>query len=115
MVAGCAVQLEPEARLVEDRIGQLRSERVAERQAATADLLARSPESLRHLVVPRLAVESTREPLLVATRDGSIYVGAVLGGDALWLLLSLKQGPLSGAVLRLELESIAVIRLASAP
>jgi hypothetical protein len=114
-VAGLNVgaQIEKEGKAVDDLVTEMHSEDFTQRQAATSDLLARDPVSLRDIVIPRLALESARVPLEVSTADGSVVRGRVMGGSGQTLELEVTERVARGAVIRFTFGNIKVIRLFS--
>ena len=115
LLAGCQtpanLELEGEAKAIDALVTKLHSSEYREREVATAALLARSPVSLRHLVVPRLALDSVLSPLEVSTRDGNIVRGRVAGGDERQLQVQITKHVARGAVVSLPLREIDYIRL----
>ena len=109
---GCA-QPEREGRAVDDLVAELHGEDFAQRQAATSDLFARDPVSLRNVVIPRLALESARVPLEVSSTDGNVVRGRVTGSSDQALELEVTERVARGAVIRFAFENIKVIRLFS--
>ncbi|MCO5164977.1 MAG: hypothetical protein M9894_01230 [Planctomycetes bacterium] len=110
-LGGCRSSLAEEATVIDDLVLRLRSEEFAVRQTATDQLRGREPVSVRHLVVPRLALESARVPLQLVSVSGRILTGRVVGGDERTLLMNLEQRVAEGALVSVPLESVKVLRL----
>jgi hypothetical protein len=98
-MAGCA-QIEKEGREVDDLVMRMHSDDFSLRHAATAEILQRDLESLRYIVIPRLALESARVPLEVSSVGGNVLLGRVTGGDDLSLELEVAERVGQGAVVR---------------
>lgn len=107
---GC-LRLAAEAEVVDGLVQRMHSQDFAERQAATAELLGRDAVSVRHLVLPRLALESALTPLEVNSQDGNVVRGSVVGGDEHAVELRVTERILGGAVVSIPFSSIKVIRL----
>lgn len=107
---GCST-IEAEGERVDELVTQLRGDELRARSTATQDLLSSSLPVMRHLVVPRLALESARTPIQISTKAGSILRGRVCGGDESKLLLELESGPAPGAILEVQDSSILAMRL----
>lgn len=112
ILSGCA-QIEKEGRAVDDLVVRMRSDDFDQRQAATAEILARDMESVRYVVIPRLALESARVPLEVSSSAGNVLRGRVTGGDHHSLELEVTERIARGAVVRFPFANIKVIRLFS--
>lgn len=112
--AGCA-QIAREGQTVDELVTDMRSDDFDRRQRATARVVARSEASLRHVVIPRLALESARVPLEVSSVTGNVLRGRVSGGGPRALELVVSEPMAPGAVVRIELQAVEVIRLFAPP
>lgn len=110
LLAGCS-QLEQEAAVLDDLVLRVKSDDFDQRRAATAELLQRDPLSMRHLVVPRLALESALTPLHVTSSTGKIFKGRVTGGDYQTLELRTAKHVAEGALIAIPVAEIRVLRL----
>lgn len=111
VVSGGCAQIEKEANAVDELIVRARSDDFLERQDATRELLARDPVSVRHLVVPRLALESAMVPLQVSSRGGQVLTGRVVGGTDQSLQLEVSGPPAPGAVVSIPFTEIKTLWL----
>jgi hypothetical protein len=112
VMAGCA-QIEKEGRTVDELVVRMQSDDFAQRQGATAEILGRESESLRYIVIPRLALESARVPLELSSTAGNVLIGRVTGGDGQNLEIEVTERVGQGAVVLVPFGSIKVIRLFS--
>lgn len=110
LTSGCS-GLEKEAGVVDACVLGLHSEALQERQAATTEVLQRDELSMRHLVIPRLALESARVPLEVSSRAGNIFTGRVTGGNERALEVEVADRVLRGAVVSIPVDQVKTIRL----
>lgn len=111
-LTGCAtIDLETEGGVVDRLVSQLRSDDSSERQRATGELLTRQSVSVRHIVIPRLALESALVPLEISSRDGNIVRGRVTGGDDKTLSVQITKRVARDAIVTIPLAEIKLIRL----
>ncbi len=112
VATGCA-QIEKEGEVVDDLIFRMHGDDFMERQEATMELLGRDNGSLRYIVIPRLALESSSTALEISSVDGNKVRGRVTGGDGRSLELVVTGNVAPGSRVSFMFTQIKVIRLFS--